>query len=119
MSTRQGQGKTQDHGATGDPGASATKWGHEYVPSNLAAEKNGVLRLCVDLKIPINGRVTDKYYPVLDMETIFHNLHGAFYFGQIDLTDAYCQIELDDDAKNMYNQHIWLKEFFINLPELY
>ena len=32
-------------------------------------------------------------------ETIFHNLHGASYFGKIDLSDAYYQIELDEDPK--------------------
>ena len=36
-----------------------------------------------------------------DMETIFHNLHGASYFGKIDLSDAYYQIELDEDAKKI------------------
>ena len=49
----------------------------------------------MDLKVHINGKLMDKDYPILDMETIFHNLHGASYFGKIDLSDAYCQIELD------------------------
>ena len=62
-------------------------------------KKNGALRLCVDLKVHINGQVMDKDYPIPDMETIFHNLHGASYFGKIDLSDAYYQIELDEDAK--------------------
>ena len=41
----------------------------------------------------------DEDYPIPDIETIFHNLHGASYFGKIDLSDAYYHIELDDDAK--------------------
>ena len=61
-------------------------------------KKNGVLRLCVDLKVHINGKVMDEDYPLPDMETIFHNLHGASYFGKIALSDAYYQIELDEDA---------------------
>ena len=64
-------------------------------------KKNGALRLCVDLKVHINGRVMDEDYSIPDMETIFHNLHGASYFGQIDLSDAYYQIELDEDAKKI------------------
>ena len=35
------------------------------------------------------------------METIFHNLHGASYFGKIELSDAYYQIELDEEAKEI------------------
>ena len=64
-------------------------------------KKNGALRLCVDLKVHINGKVMDEDYPIPDMETIFHNLHGASYFGKIDLSDAYFQIELDEDAKEI------------------
>ena len=64
-------------------------------------KKNGALRLCVDLKVHINGKVMDEDYPIPDMETNFHNLHGASYFGKIDLSDAYYQIELDKDAKEI------------------
>ena len=61
-------------------------------------KKNGTLRLCVDLKVHINGKVMDEDNPIRDMKTIFHNLHGASYFGKIDVSDAYYQIELDKDA---------------------
>ena len=64
-------------------------------------KKNGALRLCVDLKVHINGKVMDEDYPIPDTETIFHNLHGTSYFGKIDLSDAYYQIEPDEDAKEI------------------
>ena len=64
-------------------------------------KNSGELRLCVDLKVHINGKVMDEDYPIPDMETIFHNLHGASYFGKIDLSDAYYQIELDEEAKDI------------------
>ena len=64
-------------------------------------KKSGELRLCVDLKVHINGKVMDEDYPIPDMETIFHNLHGAPYFGKTDLSDAYYQIELDEEAKDI------------------
>ena len=67
----------------------------------MAAEKNGALRLWVDLKDHINGKVMDEDYPIPDMETIFHNLHRASYFRTIDLSDAYYHIELDEDAKEI------------------
>ena len=66
--------------------------------------KNGALRLCVDLKVHINGKVMNEDYPIPDMETVFHNLHGASYFGKIHSSDAYYQIELEEDAKEKYAQ---------------
>ena len=44
----------------------------------------------------------DEDYPIPDMDTIFHNLHGASYFGKNDLSDAYYQIELNEEAKDIY-----------------
>ena len=55
----------------------------------------------MDLKVNINGKVMDEDYPIPDMETIFHNLHGASYFGKIDLSDAQYQNELDEEAKDI------------------
>ena len=46
-------------------------------------KKSGELRLCVNLKVHINGKVKDEDYPVPDIETIFHNLHGASYFKKL------------------------------------
>ena len=91
-------------------------------------KKNGALRLCVDLKVHINGKVMDEDYPIPDMETIFHNLHENAYFGKIDLSDAYYQTELDEDAKEictiytsqgLFEMCRLPKELFINLPELH
>ena len=64
-------------------------------------KKNGALRLCVDLKVHINGKVMDEDYRIQDTETIFHNIHGASYFGKLDLSDAYYQITLEEDAKGI------------------
>ena len=46
-------------------------------------KKSGELRLCVNLKVHINGKVKDEDYPVPDIETIFHNLHGASYIEKL------------------------------------
>ena len=62
---------------------------------------SGELRLCKGLKVHINGKVRDMDYPIPNMETIFHNLHGASYFGKIDLSNAYYQSELDEEAKDI------------------
>ena len=62
-------------------------------------KNSGEMRLFVDSKVHINGKVIDEDYPIPDMETIFHNLHGASYFGKIDLSDAYYHYDLDKQAK--------------------
>ena len=49
----------------------------------------------------INGKIIDEDYPIPDLETIFHNLDGASYFGKVDLSDAYYQIELDEEAEDI------------------
>ena len=68
-------------------------------------KKSGELRLCMDLKVHINGKFMDEDYPIPDMETIFHNLHGTSYFGKIDLSDAYYQNEHDEEAKDICTIH--------------
>ena len=55
----------------------------------------------MDLKVHINGKVMDEDYPTPDMESIYYNLHGSSYFGKIDISDAYYQIELYKDAKEI------------------
>ena len=61
----------------------------------------GELRLFEDLKVHVSGKVMDEDYPIPDIETIFHNLHEASYSGKIDISDAYYQIELDEEAKDI------------------
>ena len=65
-------------------------------------KKRREMRFCVDLKVHINGNVKDEDNPIPDMETIFHNLHVASYFGKIDLSDDYYKIERDKEAKDIY-----------------
>ena len=70
-------------------------------PGMWRRKKSEELRLSVELKVHINGLVMDEDYPIPDMEMICYKLHGASYFGKIDLSDAYYQIELDEKAKQI------------------
>ena len=49
----------------------------------------------------INFNAMDEDYPIPDMEKIIHKLHGASYFGKNDPSDAYYQIELDEEANDI------------------
>ena len=64
-------------------------------------KKSGELRICVDLKLHISDMVMDEDYPIPDMKTIIQNLPGASNSGKTDFSDAYYQIELDEEAKDI------------------
>ena len=70
-------------------------------------KKHGALRLCVDLKVHINGKVMDENYTIPDMETIFHNLHGASYFGKIDLSDAKNSSSIFQNCIESKESRVW------------
>ncbi len=57
---------------------------------------NGDLRFCADYQIHIYAEVLDE-----DIERIFHNFHGAQFFVIMDLPDAYYQIELEEESKDI------------------
>ncbi len=62
---------------------------------------SGALRMCVDFKVHINGKIKDESYPMPHTETMFAKLKNAQKFAKIDLTSAYHQIELHEDAKEL------------------
>ena len=51
-------------------------------------KKIGELRFFVDLTMHFNSNVRDEDYPKRDIQTIFHNIHWASYFGKIELSVA-------------------------------
>ena len=72
-------------------------------------KKSGELRLCVDLKVHINGKVMDEDYPIPDMETIFHNHMGPHTLAK--LTSQMPTIKLNLTKKLMiYAQSTHLRD---------
>ena len=67
----------------------------------MTAREIGSLRLCADLEVQLNSKDMNEFYPIPDIETIFHNLHETSDFRTIDLSDAYYQTELDEDGKEI------------------
>lgn len=64
-------------------------------------KSNGRLRMCPDFKVHVNERICTESYPLPEMETMFEKLHGAKFFAKVDLSDAYWQIELEEDAQRL------------------
>ena len=87
---------------TGHPGASTTWWGQKCITSSVAAEEK---RSSETMRGAESSHQGQSYRRGLSnprqRDHFFNNLHGASYFGKIDLSDAYYQIELDEDAKEI------------------
>lgn len=63
-------------------------------------KKSGQLRLCVDLREPNKAVVIDSH-PLPHIEEVFHELRGAQMFSTIDLQNAYHQMPLHADSRDL------------------
>ncbi len=62
-------------------------------------KRDGRLRLCGDYKVTINPVLDVDQYPLPKPEDIFATLSGGQKFATLDLSHAYNQLLLDDDAR--------------------
>lgn len=60
---------------------------------------NGDVRICGDYKVTINPWLEVDKYPLPKTQDLFAKLAGGKYFTKLDLTQAYQQVELDDESK--------------------
>ena len=58
------------------------------------------VRICDDLKLPINQASKVDQYPIPRIEDLFAKLVGGKYFTYLDLSQAYQQLLLDDESKD-------------------
>ncbi|KIH62534.1 integrase core domain protein [Ancylostoma duodenale] len=70
-------------------------------PIVCVRKSNGKLRMCGDFSTGLNKALESFDYPLPVPEDIFATLNGGTVFSQIDLSDAYLQIELSDESKKM------------------
>lgn len=64
-------------------------------------KKDGSYRLCIDFKRTLNKQLSVDQYPLPRIDNIFASLAGAVIFTVIDLSDAYMQLELDEESKQL------------------
>jgi hypothetical protein len=72
-------------------------------PVMIVKKPDGSARLCVDYSTGLNDAVQLHQHPLPVPEDIFATLNGGHVFSQIDFSDAYLQVELDDDSKRFCN----------------
>ncbi|XP_062715677.1 uncharacterized protein K02A2.6-like [Aedes albopictus] len=86
----------------------------EWAAPIVAVRKpNGRVRICADYSTGLNEALEANHYPLPTPEEIFAQLNGSTVFSIIDLSDAYLQLEVDDDSKKLLtiNTHRGLFRF--------
>jgi transposase InsO family protein len=72
-------------------------------PVMVVKKPDGSARLCVDYSTGLNDALQLHQHPLPVPEDIFATLNGGHVFSQIDFSDAYLQVELDDYSRQLCN----------------
>ncbi|KAK6764099.1 hypothetical protein RB195_024431 [Necator americanus] len=77
------------------------------------SEENGSIRLCTDYSTGLNDALEQNQHPLPTPEDTFAKLSGGRYFSQLDLAEAYFQLEVNDVSKQLLtiNTHRGLYRF--------
>ena len=57
--------------------------------------------MCADFSTGLNDVSLDHHYPLPSHEEIFNKLNGGKIFSKIELSDAYLQIEVDEESSKL------------------
>uniref|UniRef100_A0A914WLJ4 Reverse transcriptase domain-containing protein n=1 Tax=Plectus sambesii TaxID=2011161 RepID=A0A914WLJ4_9BILA len=82
-------------------------------PIVIAPKPGGEIRLCADFSTGLNQAIDFYQYPLPRPEELYQKLNGGVIFSKIDFSEAYLQVELDDDSKRLVviNTHKGLYRF--------
>ncbi|EYC29726.1 hypothetical protein Y032_0006g3147 [Ancylostoma ceylanicum] len=68
-------------------------------PIVAVQKKNGSIRLCADYSTGLNDALEQHQHPLPTPDDIFAKLNGGRYFSQLDLAEAYLQLEMDEVSR--------------------
>ncbi|CAH8528395.1 unnamed protein product [Schistosoma rodhaini] len=76
-------------------------------PIVVVKKTNGSIRLCADYSTGLNEALETHQYPLPLSEDLFAKLNGGKLFAKLDLSEAYLQIPVADECKNLLtiNRH--------------
>ncbi|XP_049308593.1 uncharacterized protein K02A2.6-like [Bactrocera dorsalis] len=77
------------------------KFGNWASPIILVPKPDGSVRICGDFKVTINSQLDIEQYPLPTRESLLHTIRPGTHFSKLDLKDAYLQMELDEDSKQV------------------
>ena len=75
-----------------------SKWAAPVVP---VMKPDNSIRLCGDYKLTANKAILMDSYPLPKPEDLFASLAGGTIFSKLDMSQAYLQLELDEDSKEI------------------
>ncbi|XGW34697.1 hypothetical protein V3C99_018584 [Haemonchus contortus] len=75
-------------------------------PIVAVRKKNGQIRSCADFSTGLNDALQLHHHPLPTAEEVFTKLNGGRVFLQIDLANAYLQIEVESRSKEMLTINI-------------
>ena len=70
-------------------------------PIVIVPKPDGGVRICGDFKRTVNPAIETEVYPTPSNEEIFTKMQGGTRFSKIDLRQAYLQLELDEESKEL------------------
>jgi len=62
---------------------------------------SGQPRICGDFRLTVNPNLLRTSTTTPEVEEMFHGLRGSTFFSRVDLTNAFLQIPLDEDSKQI------------------
>ena len=79
----------------------------------MVRKPNGKIQLCGNFKVTVNPVLKTDIYPLPKPEDLFHAVNGGSKFSKLDLSEAFLQIELDEECGKMVviNTHRGLYQY--------
>ena len=62
--------------------------------------RSGEVRVCVDMREPNRATGREKY-PMPTLDDLIEDLNGDKFFSKLDLTQAYHQLEIDENSRQI------------------
>ncbi|CAF4401609.1 unnamed protein product [Rotaria magnacalcarata] len=62
---------------------------------------NSKIRICGDFKVTINSQILVDQHPIPSIDELLSRLNNGEKFTKLDLSDAYLQVELDEQSKSL------------------
>ncbi|KHJ40181.1 integrase core domain protein [Trichuris suis] len=80
-------------------------------PVVTVKKPNSRIRICADFSTGLNDQLVIDSYPIPRPEDLCQALRGGITFTKLDLSDAYLQVELDDEYKNFDIEYRSTRDF--------
>ncbi|XP_055688348.1 uncharacterized protein K02A2.6-like [Lutzomyia longipalpis] len=82
-----------------------TEFSSWAAPIVVVKKPNGRIRICGDYSTGLNESVEMNNYPIPDPDSLYSQLANKRIFSHIDLSDAYLQIPMDEEASQLLTIH--------------